>query len=167
MGALLGAGLITILKQWLQDLLPKLLGQSGNFEVIVFGLVMIFVLHRARDGLWPVIMQRIERFLPSGDDSHQVEPAEALPRRDRPVGGDTILEVQQVTKRFGGLTANNSVSFTVRAGEVMALIGGERGRQRARCSTASRASIRRPRVKSVSSASVSTSCCRAKSRGAA
>ena len=46
-----------------------------------------------------------------------------LPRRDRPVGGDTILEVQQVTKRFGGLTANNSVSFTVRAGEVMALIG--------------------------------------------
>ena len=122
-GALLGAGLITILKQWLQDLLPKLLGQSGNFEVIVFGLVMIFVLHRARDGLWPVIMQRIERFLPSGDDSHQVEPAEALPRRDRPVGGDTILEVQQVTKRFGGLTANNSVSFTVRAGEVMALIG--------------------------------------------
>ena len=122
-GALLGAGLITILKQWLQDLLPKLLGQSGNFEVIVFGLVMIFVLHRARDGLWPVIMQRIERFLPSGDDSHLVEPAEALPRRDRPVGGDTILEVQQVTKRFGGLTANNSVSFTVRAGEVMALIG--------------------------------------------
>ncbi|TXG88746.1 MAG: branched-chain amino acid ABC transporter ATP-binding protein/permease [Rhodocyclaceae bacterium] len=122
-GALLGAGLITILKQWLQDLLPKLLGQSGNFEVIVFGLVMIFVLHRARDGLWPVIMQRIERFLPSGGDSRQVEPAEALPRRDRPVGGDTILEVQQVTKRFGGLTANNSVSFTVRAGEVMALIG--------------------------------------------
>jgi len=122
-GALLGAGLITILKQWLQDLLPKLLGQSGNFEVIVFGLVMIFVLHRARDGLWPVIMQRIERFLPSGDGSGQVEPAEALPRRDRPVGGDTILEVQQVTKRFGGLTANNSVSFTVRAGEVMALIG--------------------------------------------
>ncbi len=122
-GALLGAGLITILKQWLQDLLPKLLGQSGNFEVIVFGLVMIFVLHRARDGLWPVIMQRIERVLPRTEGSRQVEPAEALPRRDRPLSGDTILDVQQVTKRFGGLTANNAVSFTVRAGEVMALIG--------------------------------------------
>ena len=122
-GALLGAGLITILKQWLQDLLPKLLGQSGNFEVIVFGLVMIFVLHRARDGLWPVIMQRLERVLPRTEGSRQVEPAEALPRRDRPLSGDTILDVQQVTKRFGGLTANNAVSFTVRAGEVMALIG--------------------------------------------
>ena len=122
-GALLGAGLITILKQWLQDLLPKLLGQSGNFEVIVFGLVMIFVLHRARDGLWPVLLHSVEKLFPASESSRTVAAAEALPRRDRPATGDTILEVQQVTKRFGGLTANNAVSFTVRAGEVMALIG--------------------------------------------
>ncbi|MFA7292900.1 MAG: branched-chain amino acid ABC transporter ATP-binding protein/permease [Rhodocyclaceae bacterium] len=124
-GALLGAGLITILKQWLQDLLPKLLGQSGNFEVIVFGLVMIFVLHRARDGLWPVLVRQIERLWPSlsvaaaGD----VEVAAPLNRREMPQSGDLILEVHKVTKRFGGLTANNAVSFNVRAGEVMALIG--------------------------------------------
>jgi len=37
-GALLGAGLVTLLKEWLQDLLPRLLGSSGNFETIVFGL---------------------------------------------------------------------------------------------------------------------------------
>ena len=122
-GALLGAGLITILKQWLQDLLPKLLGQSGNFEVIVFGLIMIFVLHRARDGLWPVIMQRLDRLLPAGAAARTVTEAERLPKRDVPKAGDTILEVSKVTKRFGGLTANNQVSFTVRAGEVMALIG--------------------------------------------
>lgn len=122
-GALLGAGLITILKQWLQDLLPKLLGQSGNFEVIVFGLIMIFVLHRARDGLWPVIMQRLDRILPAASSTRTVAEAERLPKRDVPKAGDTILEVSKVTKRFGGLTANNQVSFTVRAGEVMALIG--------------------------------------------
>ena len=122
-GALLGAGLISILKQWLQDLLPKLLGQSGNFEVIVFGLVMIFVLHRARDGLWPVIVRRVERVLPKSAVAGRVDEAPALPRRDVPKAGDTILEVKSVTKRFGGLTANNAVSFTVRAGEVMALIG--------------------------------------------
>lgn len=56
-GAILGAGLITVLKQWLQDWLPRLLGQSGNFEIIVFGLLMIFVLHRARDGLWPMLQR--------------------------------------------------------------------------------------------------------------
>ncbi len=124
-GALLGAGLITILKQWLQDLLPKLLGQSGNFEVIVFGLIMIFVLHRARDGLWPVLLAHIARLWPalSASVAGSVAAAEPLPKRDMPQSGDTILEVSRVTKRFGGLTANNEVSFTVRAGEVMALIG--------------------------------------------
>ncbi|MBI2308870.1 MAG: branched-chain amino acid ABC transporter ATP-binding protein/permease [Rhodocyclales bacterium] len=124
-GALLGAGLITIFKQWLQDLLPKLLGQSGNFEVIVFGLVMIFVLHRARDGLWPVLLARVERLWPAlaANAGGRVAAAERLPKREMPQAGDTILDVQQVTKRFGGLTANNAVSFTVRAGEVMALIG--------------------------------------------
>jgi len=35
---------ITILKQWLQDWLPQLLGQSGNFEIIVFGIAMVLVL---------------------------------------------------------------------------------------------------------------------------
>jgi ABC-type branched-subunit amino acid transport system permease subunit len=59
-GAILGAGLITVLKQWLQDWLPRLLGQSGNFEIIVFGLLMIVVLHRARDGVWPMM----QRFFP-------------------------------------------------------------------------------------------------------
>jgi branched-chain amino acid transport system permease protein len=47
-GALVGATLITVLKQWLQDLLPQLFGATGNFEVIAFGLLMIFVLRRAR-----------------------------------------------------------------------------------------------------------------------
>ncbi len=31
-GAVAGAGILTVLKQWLQDWLPRLLGQSGNFE---------------------------------------------------------------------------------------------------------------------------------------
>ena len=50
-GALVGAGVFTVLKQWLQDLLPKVLGQTGNFEVIVFGFGMVLLLHRARSGL--------------------------------------------------------------------------------------------------------------------
>ena len=35
----------------------------------------------------------------------------------------TLLEVNQVSKRFGGLTANQDVSFTVDAGQVVGLIG--------------------------------------------
>ncbi|MFB3819682.1 MAG: ABC transporter ATP-binding protein [Candidatus Methylomirabilales bacterium] len=35
----------------------------------------------------------------------------------------TLLALEGVTKRFGGLVANNDVSFTVREGEILGLIG--------------------------------------------
>ncbi len=118
-GPILGAGLITILKQWLQDWLPRVFGQSGNFEVIVFGLLMIFVLHRAREGLWPIVL----RLFPAQNARPRVADAEPLPRRSLPERGSVVLEVRDATKRFGGLVANNAMNLSVRAGEVMALIG--------------------------------------------
>jgi len=118
-GALVGAGLITILKQWLQDVLPRVFGASGNFEVIVFGLLMIFVLHRARDGLWPLLTQWL------GDDGQgkPVPKGDALAREALPESGSVLLEVKDAVKKFGGLIANDQMSLTVRAGEIMALIG--------------------------------------------
>ncbi len=118
-GALVGAGVITLLKQWLQDWLPRLLGASGNFEMIVFGLMMIVVLQRARDGLWPILA----RLVPQREVQREVPQGEALPRRPVPESGQVLLEARNVVKRFGGLVANNNMSLTVRAGEVMALIG--------------------------------------------
>ncbi len=118
-GALVGAGLITVLKQWLQDLLPKIFGASGNFEIIVFGLLMIFVLHRAREGLWPVIC----RLVPIKERQRDVPEAEPLTRRDKPKAGTGLLEVKDAVKKFGGLTANNHMSLGVAAGEILALIG--------------------------------------------
>ncbi len=119
-GAVVGAGLITILKQWLQDLLPQLLGQSGNFEIIVFGAAMVLVLQRAREGLWPVVL----RFFPASAKQWKLRPAtQPLAKRDQPATGAVLLEAKEVTKRFGGLVANHRMSLTVKAGEVMALIG--------------------------------------------
>ncbi|HTZ00666.1 MAG TPA: branched-chain amino acid ABC transporter ATP-binding protein/permease, partial [Rhodocyclaceae bacterium] len=118
-GALVGAGLITVLKQWLQDILPQLFGTSGNFEVIVFGMMMIFVLHRARDGIWP----SLSRVVRLRQQRRALAEAEALPRRDKPAGGTVVLEVRELVKKFGGLTANDRVSFSVAAGEILALIG--------------------------------------------
>jgi len=119
-GALVGAGVITILKQWLQDLLPRILGTSGNFEVIVFGLMMVLVLQRARDGLWPILT----RFVPVKAKQKTIDrSAMALPRRTLPKMGERILEAKAVTRKFGGLVANNNMSLEVRAGEILALIG--------------------------------------------
>ncbi|MBZ0142540.1 MAG: branched-chain amino acid ABC transporter ATP-binding protein/permease [Rhodocyclaceae bacterium] len=118
-GALVGAGVITVLKQWLQDLLPKVFGQSGNFEVIFFGILLILVLQRARDGLWPWLA----RLVPVKAGQRAVADAAPLPRREMPVVGAVLLEVKNARKQFGGLVANNDMNLTVKAGEVMALIG--------------------------------------------
>lgn len=119
-GALLGAGVITIAKQWLQDILPRIFGQSGNFEVIFFGLMMIIILQRAREGLWPLFA----RFVPVKATKRTLDAAaEPLPRKPLPARGDVILEAKEVTRKFGGLVANNAMSLTVKAGEILALIG--------------------------------------------
>ena len=119
-GAVVGAGLITVLKQWLQDLLPRLLGTSGNFEMIVFGALMVLVLHRAREGLWPILRKLVPvRVAPKKIDVN----AEALPRRTLLQAGELILEGKDVTPKFGGLVANNSMSLHDKAGEILALIG--------------------------------------------
>lgn len=121
-GAVLGAALITLLKEQLQDWLPKLFGMSGNFEVIVFGLLMMVVLQRFADGLWPTLAGWTRRFAPPAERP-DAAAAGRLVQRPLPPRGTTLIEARDVTKRFGGLVANNKVSLEVKAGEVHALIG--------------------------------------------
>jgi branched-chain amino acid transport system permease protein len=118
-GAVFGAAFITLLKHLLQDWLPELVGKSANLETVAFGLLMIVVLHRARDGFLPLLL----RWLPERRSARSVEPAEPLPRRSLPAPRSVVLEVRKVTKRFGGLVANRAMSLEVHAGEVLALIG--------------------------------------------
>ena len=119
-GALVGAGVITVLKQWLQDILPKLFGSAGHFEVIIFGLLMVVVLHKAREGLWPLLA----RLVPVKRETKVIDTsAEPLPKKAQPPHGEVILETKAVTRKFGGLVANNNMSLHVVAGEILALIG--------------------------------------------
>ncbi|WP_024539163.1 branched-chain amino acid ABC transporter ATP-binding protein/permease [Comamonas badia] len=124
-GAVLGATLITLLKEQLQDLLPQLLGSSGNFEVIVFGILMLLILQRAADGIWPLITARTRGWVkPAAAAAASAHVTQAvLARRKLPPVGQVVLNATQVTKRFAGLVANDAVDLDVKAGEVHALIG--------------------------------------------
>ncbi len=120
-GALVGAGLVTILKDQLQNILPKLIGMQGNFETIVFGIILGIILVAAREGLWPHISAlfgqakvRLRELQDAG---------EPLARRTMPYTGSKLLEVENIRKTFGGLVAVNDVSFSVVAGQIVALIG--------------------------------------------
>ncbi|MBN3808278.1 branched-chain amino acid ABC transporter ATP-binding protein/permease [Paraburkholderia sp. Ac-20347] len=118
-GAVLGAAILTVLQDWLQTLLPKLLGENGNFEIIVFGNLMVLLLQYARRGVWPFVA----RFFPRGPQAHVPENAEPLPQRSKPEAGEMLLTVDKARKQFGGLVAVNDVSFEVKAGQIIGLIG--------------------------------------------
>ncbi|HEX3637113.1 MAG TPA: branched-chain amino acid ABC transporter ATP-binding protein/permease [Paraburkholderia sp.] len=118
-GAVLGAAILTVLQDYLQTLLPKLLGENGNFEVIVFGILMVLLLQYARQGVWPFVA----RFFPKGPRAHLSDHAEPLPQRSKPTAGESLLTVNKARKQFGGLVAVNDVSFDVKAGQIIGLIG--------------------------------------------
>ncbi|RTZ42464.1 branched-chain amino acid ABC transporter ATP-binding protein/permease [Candidimonas sp. SYP-B2681] len=124
-GAVLGSGLILTLKDQLQNMLPKILDTTANFELIVFGVLMILVLQYARDGVWPILSSWWSA-LTGASERRRIAPppvAPALVKRSRPEKGSLVLEVEAIRKEFGGLVAVNDISFSLKAGEIMGLIG--------------------------------------------
>ncbi|BAU75853.1 branched-chain amino acid ABC transporter ATP-binding protein/permease [Metapseudomonas furukawaii] len=122
-GALLGAGVLTLLKQWLQDLLPTLLGSTGNYEVIVFGIAIVLLMQRAPGGLWPLLLRLLPESWKPARAARDLDAAAELPRRELPAAGEVLLEARDLTRRFGGLVANDAMNLDVRSGEILALIG--------------------------------------------
>ena len=120
-GAVVGAIVVILAKNWLQDLLPLLTSNSGNLETITFGLLFILLLQYSPEGIVPSILRRL-RSKP-GSISRCPASDPALPGRQLPAQGSRLLTVERVTKRFGGLTAVDGVSFEVDAGTILALIG--------------------------------------------
>ncbi len=118
-GALLGAGLVTVVNDQLQSLLPRLLGQQGNYETIVFGVLLVLVLQTAPDGLWP----RLRRLFPSARPRRVRADAAALPARTLPAAGASVLSATGLRKTFGGLVAVNGMGLRLDAAEIVGLIG--------------------------------------------
>jgi branched-chain amino acid transport system permease protein len=118
-GALAGVAVVQVLQDQLQVWLPRLIGTSGNYEIIVFGILLVLVLQYARDGIWAFVEGRLPRV------RRKVDWADATPlaARARPPHGQVVLDVRTARKEFGGLVAVNDVSFSVSAGEILGLIG--------------------------------------------
>jgi branched-chain amino acid transport system permease protein len=118
-GAFTGAAVVKLLEHELQSWLPLIFGGSGNYEIIVFGVVIVLVLKYAPQGLWPFV----ERLVPARPRARDWEGATALPTRPKPQRGELLLDVQAIRKEFGGLVAVNDIGFQIRAGDIVGLIG--------------------------------------------
>ncbi len=118
-GAIVGAGLVKLLEDYLQVALPALIGTSGSYEIIVFGVALVLVLKYLPDGLWSLVA----RLVPKAPRPVNWQHAGSLPERDKPAPGEPVLVVDRIRKQFGGLVAVNDISFEIAAGQIVGLIG--------------------------------------------
>src|SRR3954447_17180105 len=119
-GGVLGAGIVVILKEILQSYLPYLFHGEGQLETIVFGILLVTLLHLAPGGMWPWLMAR----LPFKTNRKLPDTSLTLPARAGAVNASgVLLQIDKARKQFGGVIAVNDVSFDVKAREIVALIG--------------------------------------------
>ena len=150
-GAVVGALAVEGLDEGLGRLIPKIVpGATGEVELIGFGIALTAVVIFLPGGIhqaWRALIGWLRRprgaagadspsdgagrdvvdEQPGDQDAAKVagglQDEALLSRPDRPDAGTPLLEVAGLTQRFGGVVAVDDVTFTVAAGEILALIG--------------------------------------------
>ncbi len=109
---------------YLRETLQHSLGLDTSWRLIL-GFVFVLLVSFLRQGIVGEIIRLVRRPPPVLDVDHDESPVprETLPDYPAAVHGPVILETRGLTKRFGGLVANENVNFQVNEFEVRGLIG--------------------------------------------
>jgi branched-chain amino acid transport system permease protein len=99
-----------------------------GIQGVIFGLAIIVVIIAAPEGVFWRVRDVILRRRPSPADEMAADIgamplAMSHPARAHRVSAEIILEVQDLSKSFGGLKAVQDVSFAVRKGMILGIIG--------------------------------------------
>jgi len=114
-GALIGTALLIVLPESL-----RFLKSVPGLYLAIYGLSIILIIRYMPDGIWGFVQHRVRRwFAPTAFVTAVAELTLTPAHADVPLA----LEVQSLSKHFGGLKAVDDVSFTVKRGAVHALIG--------------------------------------------
>src|SRR3954462_13499075 len=107
-GVVLGAAIVVVLKEILQSYLPLIFGGQGQLEIIVFGIMLVVLLHLAPTGVWPWLMSLLSFDVNRKRPDTKVAPlAHARPN----LQSGPLLTIDSARKQFGGVIAVNNVSF--------------------------------------------------------
>ncbi len=126
LGTVAGPLLGTVLVVPLAELARGWLGaQANGLHGFVYGTVLVLITLTLPAGLvgtfGPAVSRWIDR-LPGGGRREALRIAPAL----RTLGGtkgETILEAKDLVMKFGGLTATDNVSVSLKRGEILGIIG--------------------------------------------
>ena len=96
--------------------LPELLRFLNLWRIFAFAIGLVILMLLRPQGLWPAPLRRV------------APPREGAGRAGafapRAISDDeTLLDVRNMQRRFGGVLALGGISFTVRNGEILSLIG--------------------------------------------
>ncbi|ARP98015.1 ABC transporter permease subunit [Pseudorhodoplanes sinuspersici] len=123
-GALLGSAIVTLTQDQLQNVLPHVFGSNQNFEAVVFGIALVALLQWAPEGVWPSFSKIIRTTKKSSKKrKFKMEEGPKLPIAPLPERNTILLNVEGLSKSFGGLHAVRDMSLQLSAGEVVGLIG--------------------------------------------
>lgn len=117
LGAVTGAAVFTVL--------PEALRVFADYRMIVFGTVLILSIIYFPSGIAGTIMEwfAVRRRAARRTEVSVVPPLEAHRNGIPRPRGTRALSVENISKRFGGLSALNGVSIDVQPGEIVGLIG--------------------------------------------
>ncbi|MBN8874726.1 MAG: branched-chain amino acid ABC transporter ATP-binding protein/permease [Rhodospirillales bacterium] len=130
-GPVIGAAVLVPLASTLNAELGNIL---PGIQGVVYGAAMIGIMLASPEGLFWTVRDKLRHRRgsstarqPQRPSAAPIRPAAAppaVPRRSTPVaGGRALLEVENLSRAFGGLRAVSQVSFTVQAGEILGIIG--------------------------------------------
>jgi branched-chain amino acid transport system permease protein len=146
-GALTGAVAVSALDEGTRDLIASVMPSAGGeVQLIAYGVVLVLVIILVPGGLaqlWSQAKAAVsarsgrpqpadttvseQEQGPTSPSSAQDVPGDRLTRllehADLPERGAPLLAVHDLTKRYGGVVALDSLDLDVAAGEIVALIG--------------------------------------------
>ncbi|MEJ2290301.1 MAG: branched-chain amino acid ABC transporter ATP-binding protein/permease [Deinococcales bacterium] len=145
LGGVVGAAVVTLLDDVLQNVIPNASGQAGLVQVIAYGAILVGLMLVSPRGLEPLLTRVWRLRLRAGPaeppapaapvaaapepgalptEARETAPAATAASGEPPAAaGLTGLQVRGLGRRFGGLQAVDDLSFELRAGEILGLIG--------------------------------------------
>ena len=114
-GSAIGTGLLILIPEWL-----RFLKSVPGLYLAIYGLSVILIIRFMPDGIWGFVKVGDRALARQGEGAAAGPPLQLVPAT---VGGDIVLEVNGLSKYFGGLKAVDGVDIAVRRGGVHALIG--------------------------------------------
>ncbi|WP_279358391.1 branched-chain amino acid ABC transporter ATP-binding protein/permease [Methylobacterium indicum] len=114
-GAVIGTGLLILIPEWL-----RFLKEIPGLYLAIYGLAVILIVVFMPEGIWGFLGDQVKRLRPRKPAAPR---AQELTLTQAAASAAPVLQVEGLSKHFGGLKAVDEVSFTVARGGIHALIG--------------------------------------------